>query len=477
MAKDTGTAPAPRSAEKVRNVALVGHAGAGKTTLAEALLVATGALPRMGRRSRTAPPASTPRRWRSASSARSPWGGHRRAPGPPADAAGHPGFAGLRGGAAGGAARRGRRPLRRLRRQRRRRHHRAAVGGVRRRRDAAGRRHHPARPCRAPTWTTSSGSASGSSARASSRCTCSTAGPDGAVRGLVSLLEPHRTSTAAPDADRLRGELIEGIIGESEDETLMERYLSGDELAVADLVADLETAVARGHFHPVLCVVPAHRGRRPGAPRPPRGGVPVPEGARLPARRPPRRRRRRRRWTATPTGRWWPRSSRRPPTPTWAGSPWSGSSPGTLRPDIPIHVSGHGMTDRGHPDHDVDERIGAVSSPLGARSARSRRARRATSARSRGSAAPRPATRSPPRRTRGSSRRGTCPRRSCRSRSRRPPAPTRTASRPPWPGWWPRTRPCGWSAGPTPASCCCGAWGRRTRRSSWSGCAAGTESR
>jgi elongation factor G len=39
---------------------------------------------------------------------------------------------------------------------------------------------------------------------------------------------------------------------------------------------------------------------------------------------------------------------------------------GTLRPDIPIHVSGHGMAERGHPDHDVDERIGAVSSLLGA---------------------------------------------------------------------------------------------------------------
>src|SRR5262249_56897272 len=38
---------------------------------------------------------------------------------------------------------------------------------------------------------------------------------------------------------------------------------------------------------------------------------------------------------------------------------------GTLRPDTVVHVSGHGMADRGHADHDADERVGALTSPLG----------------------------------------------------------------------------------------------------------------
>ena len=64
----------------------------------------------------------------------------------------------------------------------------------------------------------------------------------------------QRPATAAERAasEAARAALIEGIIAESEDETLMDRYLAGDEIAPATLIADLEIAVARGSFYPVL---------------------------------------------------------------------------------------------------------------------------------------------------------------------------------------------------------------------------------
>jgi elongation factor G len=158
--------------------------------------------------------------------------------------------------------------------------------------------------------------------------------------------------------------LIEGIIGESEDETLMDRYLAGDELSVVDLVADLETAVARGHFHPVLCVSPVTGVGVPelldllvsAFPCPMEHGCPTvtrPDGSPAPV------------LACDPDG---PLVAEVVKTTT---DPYLGRVSlvrvfsGTLRPDIPVHVSGHGMAERGHPDHDVDERIGAVSSPLG----------------------------------------------------------------------------------------------------------------
>ncbi|HEY0717918.1 MAG TPA: GTP-binding protein, partial [Streptosporangiaceae bacterium] len=56
----------------------------------------------------------------------------------------------------------------------------------------------------------------------------------------------------AAQVEVLRGDLIEGIIQESEDESLMDRYLSGEQIDPKVLIEDLEKAVARGSFYPVL---------------------------------------------------------------------------------------------------------------------------------------------------------------------------------------------------------------------------------
>src|SRR4030095_10694612 len=48
----------------------------------------------------------------------------------------------------------------------------------------------------------------------------------------------------------LREQLIEAVIQESEDEELMDRYLGGEEIAPADLIADLEQAVGAGRVPP-----------------------------------------------------------------------------------------------------------------------------------------------------------------------------------------------------------------------------------
>ncbi|GAA2633073.1 elongation factor G-like protein EF-G2 [Actinomadura fulvescens] len=167
-----------------------------------------------------------------------------------------------------------------------------------------------------------------------------------------------------------RGALIEGIIQESEDEGLMDRYLAGEDIDVKALIADLETAVARGSFYPVLATSVPH-GDHPG----PVIGIrellevitqafPSPLEHRIPP------------VTAVTGGP--PKNIECDPDgPLVAEVVKTTSDPyvgrislvrvfsGTLRPDTVVHVSGHGLEDRGHEDHDVDERVGALTSPLG----------------------------------------------------------------------------------------------------------------
>jgi elongation factor G len=197
------------------------------------------------------------------------------------------------------------------------------------------------------------------------------------VRGLIGLLSQRmfdyssgsRTERAPEpgEADRLeelRGELIEGIIQESEDESLMDRYLSGEEIDPKVLIDDLETAVARGSFHPVLVASSPHRVGMEELLEVMTQAFPSPAEHPLPA-------------VTTPDGKPVTGLSSDPKGPLLAEVVKTTTDPyvgrislvrvfsGTLRPDASVHVSGHGRSARGHEDHDDDERIGALTSPLG----------------------------------------------------------------------------------------------------------------
>src|SRR6266498_858054 len=60
---------------------------------------------------------------------------------------------------------------------------------------------------------------------------------------------PEEQAIAAED---LRSQLIEAVIQESEDEELMDRYLGGETIAPADLIPDLEKAVAAGRLFSLM---------------------------------------------------------------------------------------------------------------------------------------------------------------------------------------------------------------------------------
>jgi elongation factor G len=199
-------------------------------------------------------------------------------------------------------------------------------------------------------------------------------GSPAAVIGLLSQrIYDYSSGTRverAPDAEHLpliesaRNALIEAIIAESEDESLMDRYLNGEDIDPKVLIDDLETAVARASFYPVLATAaPSGLGMTEllevitaGFPSPLEHEVPP---------------------IATADGRPLAPIACDPSGPLVAEVVKTTTDPyvgrislvrvfsGTLRPDTTVHVSGHFLAERGHEDHDVDERVGAITSPLG----------------------------------------------------------------------------------------------------------------
>jgi len=199
-------------------------------------------------------------------------------------------------------------------------------------------------------------------------------GSGGAVTGLLGLLTgtvseagAQRPATEAEliDSDPARATLIEGIIAESEDETLLDRYLGGETITRDTLTADLEIAVARGSFYPVLATSAVTGVGLAELLELLTGAFPTPLERALPAVTD---------LDGTPVG----------PLTCAVDGPLVGEVvrttidsflgrvclvrifSGTLREDSIVHIGGHGLTDRGHQDHDSDERITHLQSPLGA---------------------------------------------------------------------------------------------------------------
>jgi elongation factor G len=184
------------------------------------------------------------------------------------------------------------------------------------------------------------------------------------VTGLVDLM------TDDGEHDDLRGALIEGIIEESEDETLMDRYLGGEEISHDSLTEDLETAVARASFHPVVPVCSLTGVGCAAVLDLAVDGFPSPLQHPSPD-------------VFTPAGKQAegiegdPKGVLVAEVVKTASDPYVGRVSlvrvfsGTLTADDPVHVSGHftsfysdsGMN--GHEDHDEDEKVGSLSYPFG----------------------------------------------------------------------------------------------------------------
>ncbi|MER7276013.1 elongation factor G-like protein EF-G2 [Dactylosporangium sp. NPDC000244] len=204
-------------------------------------------------------------------------------------------------------------------------------------------------------------------------------GDDGtSTAGLIGLIT-HRVfdysagfppEVRDPDAEHLpaieesHNALLEGIIAESEDETLMERYLGGEAIETSVIIDDLEKAVARGTFYPVVPVCAETRVGLDallevlvsGFPSPLEHEVPPVTDVEGHPREP---------LACDPDGPLVAEVVKTTIDPYVGRVSLVRIFSGTLRPETPVHISGHGMAERGHPDHDADERFAHLFSPLG----------------------------------------------------------------------------------------------------------------
>ena len=203
-------------------------------------------------------------------------------------------------------------------------------------------------------------------------------GDDGVVAGFIDLLDEQLwdwsvSPVSVRDAedehrslvDGPRTALIEGVITESEDESLMDRFIGGETIDIDLLTVDLERAVARGHFHPVMghAVTAQNVGSElildlivRAFPSPTEHPLPTVTGINGTSVQP---------LTADPAG---PLCAEVIKT---TSDPYVGKVSivrvfsGTLRGDALLHVSGHFGSGSGHEDHDVDERIGHITTMMG----------------------------------------------------------------------------------------------------------------
>jgi elongation factor G len=206
---------------------------------------------------------------------------------------------------------------------------------------------------------------------------------DGSPTALINLItmqiadySGQARTTRDPDPEHIalvsdqRNDLLEAIIAESEDETLMERYLNGEDIDSSVLINDFEKAMAKARFHPIMAtsslsglglhdlldVIVRGFPSPSEHPMPPISKVVGGAAAEI---------------KCDPNG---PLVAEviKTTTDSFMGRislvrVFSGS----LRAEQVIHVSGHAASlqglERGHADHDVDERVGTVASPLGAK--------------------------------------------------------------------------------------------------------------